>query len=73
MNRTCRICSDYQGTYRTVTVGGGLNRRWSVCDHCLDSLRGADWLSVDEGDDADRVILHVDPGTLVGSHWTGAE
>ena len=69
----CRICSDRSGTYRTVTVADGLSRRWSVCDRCLDTLRGADWLTVDERDDTGRVVIRVDPGTLVGSFWTGEE
>jgi hypothetical protein len=52
-----------------VTVGDGLSRRWSLCDACVDSFREADWVRVDDADDPERVVLRVDPESLVGEVW----
>ena len=56
-----------------MTVADGLSRRWSVCGRCLDTLRDAGWLTVAEGDDPGRVVLRVDPETLVGTFWREEE
>lgn len=70
MNRTCRLCGERPGVYRTVTVGDGLSRRWAVCVSCLDTLREATWLSVEEADEPERVVLRVEPESLVGTVWS---
>lgn len=69
VSRTCRLCGDRPGTYRTVQVGDGLSRRWAVCDSCVDTLRGATWLSVDDASDPERVVLRVEPESLTGAAW----
>ncbi len=48
-----------------VTVGGGLSRRWAVREPCVDSLRGIDLVSVCDGTEPERVVLHADGGTLL--------
>ena len=67
MNRTCRLCDDRQGTYRTVRVGDGLSRLWAICDDCVDTLREASWVTVDCADEPQRVVLRVAPEALSDS------
>jgi len=69
VDRDCRTCGSRPGTYRTVTVGDGLSRRWSLCDGCVDAFREANWVRVDDADDPERVVLRVDPASLVGGVW----
>ncbi|MFC7225916.1 hypothetical protein N0B31_00745 [Salinirubellus salinus] len=52
-----------------MQVGDGLSRRWAVCDPCVDTPRGATWLSVDEAGDPERVVLRVEPESVVGAMW----
>lgn len=52
-----------------MTVSDELSRRWPLCDACVDAFREANWVRVDDADDPERVVLRVDPESLVGELW----
>jgi hypothetical protein len=52
-----------------VSVGEGLGRRWAVCEDCVDEFRGANWVRVDDADDPERVVIRVDPESLIRGAW----